>query len=140
MKFRSTTRERGFTLMEMMIVILVMGVLMALALPMYNQSVTRSKEAKLQHNLVTLNNLIQQYTLDKKKEPQQLQDLVDAGYIKFIPDDITGSNTTWQTVPVDPEHAINPDDTSGITGVKSGSDQTALDGTAYSSWPQAPHP
>jgi general secretion pathway protein G len=140
MEFKSTVRQRGFTLMEMMIVIMVMGVLMALALPMYNTSVTRSKEAKLQHNLVTLNNLIQQYTLDKKKEPQQLQDLVDAGYIKYVPDDITGSNTTWQTVNVDPEHAVNPDDTGGIASVHSGSDQTALDGSAYSSWPETTHP
>jgi len=132
------SNSRGFTLIEMIIVIAVMGVLMALALPMYNQSITRSKEAKLQHNLVTLNNLIQQYTLDKKKEPQQLQDLVDAGYIKFIPEDITGSNTTWQTVTVDPEHAVNPDDAGGITSVKSGSDQTALDGSQYSTWPEAP--
>ncbi len=133
------SKSRGFTLIEMVIVILVMGVLMALALPMYTQSITRSKEAKLQHNLVTLNNLIQQYTLDKKKEPQQLQDLVDAGYIKYIPEDITGSTTTWQTVTVDPEHAVNPDDAGGITGVHSGSDQTALDGSQYSTWPEAPH-
>ncbi|MFZ3263643.1 MAG: type II secretion system protein [Terriglobales bacterium] len=133
MKLRSRARQRGFTLIEMLIVIVVMGVLLALAVPSYNTTIIRSKEARLHHNLVTLNNLIQQYSLDKKKAPQQLQDLVDAGYLKFIPDDITGSNTTWQTEQEDPEKAWNPDEL-GITSVHSGSDQTALDGSAYSGW------
>jgi general secretion pathway protein G len=131
MKLRS--KERGFTLIEMIIVIVVMGILMAIALPMYNTSVTRSKEARLHHNLVTLNNLIQQYTLDQKKAPQQLDDLVTAGYLSYIPDDITGNNTTWQTQTEDPEKAVNPDET-GIVSVRSGSDQAALDGSVYSSW------
>jgi len=131
MRFKS--KARGFTLIEMIIVIMVMGVLMALALPMYNTAITRSKEAKLKNNLVLLNKLIQQYTLDQHKAPQQLDDLVTAGYIKTIPDDITGSNTTWQTEQEDPEKAVNPDET-GIATVHSGSDQAALDGSAYSSW------
>lgn len=133
MKLRSRARQRGFTLIEMLIVIVVMGVLLALAMPSYNTTITRSKEARLHHNLVTLNNLIQQYSLDKKQAPQQLDDLVTAGYLKFIPDDITGSNTTWQTEQEDPEKAWNHDQT-GIASVHSGSDQTALDGSAYSSW------
>ncbi len=133
MQLRSRARQRGFTLIEMLIVIVVMGVLLALAVPSYNTTITRSKEARLHHNLVTLNNLIQQYSLDKKKAPLQLQDLVDAGYLKFIPDDITGSNTTWQTEQEDPEKAWNPDEP-GIASVHSGSDQTALDGSAYSGW------
>ncbi|MGB9198708.1 MAG: prepilin-type N-terminal cleavage/methylation domain-containing protein, partial [Terriglobales bacterium] len=101
---------RGFTLIEMMIVVLVMGVLMALALPMYNQSITRSKEARLKHNIAILNDVVQQYSLDRKKAPLALQDLVDAGYLKSIPDDITGNNTSWQTQNEDPEHAWNPDE------------------------------
>jgi len=130
---KSGSKTRGFTLIEMLIVIVVMGILMALALPMYNTSITRSKEARLHHNLVTLNNLIQQYTLDKKAAPQQLDDLVTAGYLKFIPDDITGTNTTWQTEQEDTEKAINPDQT-GIASVHSGSEEASLDGTPYSSW------
>lgn len=133
MKARSRVRQRGFTLIEMVIVIVVMGVLMALALPMYNTAITRSKEARLHHNLVTINNLIQQYTLDKKAAPQQLDDLVAAGYLKSIPDDITGSNTTWQTDNEESEKAVNPDQT-GIASVRSGSDEPSLDGTPYSSW------
>ena len=131
MKFRAKTR--GFTLIEMIIVILVMGVLMALALPMYNTAITRSKEARLRNNLVVINKVIQQYTLDQHKAPQQLDDLVTAGYLSTIPDDITGSNTTWQPVQEDPEKAVNPDET-GIVSVHSGSDQASLEGSAYSSW------
>ena len=134
MKLRSRAWERGFTLMEMIIVIVIMGVLLAIALPKYNQSITRAKEAKLHHNLNVLNDVIQQYSLDKKKAPQALQDLVEADYLKFIPDDITGSNTTWVTEPEDPQKAWNPDEL-GIGGVHSGSDELASDGSgAYSSW------
>jgi len=133
MKFRTKMRQRGFTLMEMMIVVVVMGVLLALAIPMYNQSITRSKEAKLRHDVATLNKLIQEYSLDKKKAPQQLSDLVEAGYIKFIPEDITGSSTTWQTEMEDSEKAWNPDEV-GIASVHSGSDQIGSDGAAYSTY------
>jgi len=132
MNLRSRANQRGFTLIEMLIVIVVMGVLLALALPSYNTAITRSKEARLHHNLVTINNVIQQYSLDKKQAPQQLQDLVDANYLKYIPDDITGSNT-WVLEQEDPEKAWNPDQP-GIASVHSGSDQTSIEGTAYSSW------
>jgi general secretion pathway protein G len=132
MKLRCRARQRGFTLIEMLIVIVVMGVLLALAIPSYNTTIIRSKEAKLHHNLMVLNNVIQQYSLDKKQAPQQLDDLVTAGYLKFIPDDITGSNT-WATEQEDPEKAWNTEQT-GIASVHSGSDQSALDGSAYSSW------
>jgi prepilin-type N-terminal cleavage/methylation domain-containing protein len=132
MKLRCRARQRGFTLIEMLIVIVVMGVLLALAIPSYNTTIIRSKEARLHHNLMTLNNVIQQYSLDKKQAPQQLDDLVTAGYLKFIPDDITGSNT-WATEQEDPEKAWNTEQT-GIASVHSGSDQSALDGSAYSSW------
>ena len=132
-EMKSKSKTRGFTLIEMIIVIVVMGVLMALALPMYNTAVTRSKEAKLKNNLAVLNKVIQQYTLDQHKAPQQLQDIVDAGYLSAVPEDITGSNTTWQPVMEDPEKAVNPDET-GIVSVHSGSDQNSLEGSAYSSW------
>ena len=124
---------RGFTLIEMVVVISLILVLLSIALPMYNQSIVRAKEARLHHNLVTLNNVIQQYSLDKKQAPQQLDDLVSAGYLKFVPEDITGSNTTWVAEQEDPEHAWNPEQT-GIASVHSGSEQISSDGTAYSSW------
>jgi len=131
---RLKAQQRGFTLIEMVVVIAIMGVLLAIALPMYSRNITRAKEAKLHHNLNVLNDVIQQYSLDKKKAPQSLQDLVEAGYLKFIPDDITGNSTTWQTEQEDPQTAWNPDEL-GINGVHSGSDEMSSDGSgAYSSW------
>lgn len=133
MKRRAAGRNRGFTLIEMMVVISIILILLAVAMPIYSHSVTRQREVNLHQNLETLNKVIVQYTLDKKKAPKSLQDLVQAGYVKTIPDDITGRNDTW---------AIDEDETimsleqteGGITGVHSGSNQTASDGTMYSSW------
>jgi len=125
-------RRRGFTLIEMVVVISLILVLIAIALPMYSSSILRAKEARLHQNLTTLNKLIQEYSLDKKHAPQSLEDLVP-GYLKFIPDDITGTPTTWQTEPEDPENAWDPNNT-GIGSVHSGSNELSSDGTAYSSW------
>jgi general secretion pathway protein G len=134
MKLMRKARERGFTLIEMVIVIVIMGVLLAIALPMYNNSITRAKEARLHQNLKVLNEVIQQYSYDKKVAPQSLQDLVDANYLKFVPDDITGNNTSWQLEQEDPQNCWNADQC-GIGGVHSGSDEMASDGSgAYSSW------
>ena len=126
-------RMRGFTLIEMVIVISMILVLLAVALPMYNQSIIRSREATLRENLHTLNKLIDQYSLDKKKAPQSLDDLVQAGYLKYIPNDITGKPDTWKTDPEDPQNCMDPNQC-GIGGVHSGSSAAASDGTAYSSW------
>jgi len=133
MKLTHKARERGFTLIEMVIVIVIMGVLLAIALPMYNNSITRAKEARLHQNLKVLNEVIQQYSYDKKTAPQSLQDLVDQGYLKSIPDDITGNNTSWQTESEDPQNAWNADQL-GIAGVHSGSDVPSMEGAPYSSW------
>jgi len=128
-----TARRRGFTLIEMIIVISLMLVLLAIALPMYSRSIQQSREAQLRRNLATLNEVIQQYSLDKKQAPQSIDDLVQAGYLKTIPNDITGTNTTWETDQEDPEKAWNPDQP-GIAGVHSGSKENSLDGSAYSTW------
>jgi general secretion pathway protein G len=132
MRFKSRAGQRGFTLIEMVVVISLILVLLSIALPMYNQSILRAREAKFKRNLATLNEVIEQYSLDKKKAPQQLDDLVQAGYLKNIPEDITGGNT-WQTVPEDPEKAWNPDEI-GIAGVHSGSNEAGSDGRPYSEW------
>ena len=124
-------RSQGFTLIEMVVVISLVLILLAIALPRYDQTITRAREAKLHENLTTLNKAIEEYSLDKKKAPQSLDDLVP-GYVKFIPDDITGSNT-WQTEPEDSQDAWDPNQL-GIGSVHSGSDEISSDGTAYSSW------
>ena len=130
---RSSKRAAGFTLIEMAIVISIILVLLAIALPMYEQHIIRTREAVLRENLHTLNKLIDQYSLDKKKAPQSLDDLVAAGYLKSIPNDITGKPDTWRTDPEDPQNCMDPNQC-GIGGVHSGSQAAASDGTAYSSW------
>ena len=129
---RRSGQSLGFTLIEMLIVISILMVLLAIAVPNYSHHVILAKEARLHQDLTTLNKVIQEYSLDKKHAPQSLDDLVQAGYLKFIPNDITGSNT-WVTEPEDTEQAMDPNQT-GIGSVHSGSSETALDGSAYSSW------
>jgi len=133
MERRSKRGQRGFTLIEMVVVISMILILLSIALPMYNRAILQAREAKLHQNLATLNKVIQEYSLDKKKAPQALDDLVQAGYLKFIPEDITGRSDSWKTDTEDPQNAYDPNEP-GITGVHSGSDETASDGTVYSSW------
>ncbi len=126
-------RDRGFTLIELMIVISIMLILIAIAVPAYQQSVLRSREAVLRQNLFTLRSLIQQYTLDKQKAPQSLEDLISAGYLKQIPKDPTTGAADWT---VDQDDSVDSPDQQepGINDVHSASAGTASDGTAYSTW------
>ena len=117
----------------MLVVITIIMILLAIAIPNYSRNVQLSREAKLHQNLATLNKVIQEYSLDKKKAPGTLDDLVTAGYLKFIPDDITGSPTTWVTEPEDPENTWDPNNP-GIGSVHSGSEESSLEGGPYSSW------
>ncbi|HEV3333415.1 MAG TPA: type II secretion system protein, partial [Bryobacteraceae bacterium] len=89
-------RSRGFTLIEMLIVISLITILVSVALPAYNQSIWRARESVLKQNLFAIRSVISQYTLDKQKAPQSLEDLVSAGYFKQIPNDpMTSRNDTW---------------------------------------------
>ena len=131
---RTRIRDRGFTLIELMIVMSILLILITIAIPIYNQSILRARESVLRQDLFTMRQVIDQYTLDKQKAPQSLEDLVSAGYIKQIPNDpFTGRNDTWQTVQEDT--TLDPSVTEpGITDVHSGSNVVGSDGTAYSSW------
>jgi len=126
--------QRGFTLIEMIIVIAIMGILVSVAIPVYQLHLRHANEAVLKEDLYTLRNAIDQYTQDKSKAPQDLNDLVSAGYLRAIPKDpFTNSNTSWQTVQEDTMMAIDQTQP-GITDVHSGSNLNSTDGTAYSSW------
>jgi general secretion pathway protein G len=128
------TRTRGFTLIELMIVISIILILMGVAIPNYQQSVLHARESVLRQDLRVIRDAIDQYTLDKQKAPQALQDLVSANYLKEIPEDpMTGSRDTWEPVQEDTLMAIDQQQP-GIDDVHSGSQKTASDGTAYNTW------
>ncbi|MGA8430279.1 MAG: type II secretion system protein [Candidatus Sulfotelmatobacter sp.] len=123
----------GFTLLELMIVLSIIMILMAVAVPVYNQSIVHSREAVLRQNLFTLRNVISQYTLDKQKAPQSLDDIVQAGYLRTIPVDPMTGTTNWEPHQEDVLLSVDQQDP-GIDDVHSASNATASDGTAYSSW------
>jgi len=128
-----TGRSRGFTLMELMIVISIMMILMAIAIPMYNQSILRARESVLRQDLFTLRQVIDQYTLDKQKAPQSLDDLKQAGYIRDIPVDPMTGQANWEVAQEDVLMAADQQEP-GISDVHSASGAISTDGTAYSSW------
>src|ERR1700692_996076 len=127
-------RDGGFTLIELMIVISMILILVSISIPAYNQSILRAKESVLRQGLFELRSLISQYTLDKQKAPQALDDLVQAGYIKQIPTDpMTGSNSSWTVDQEDSIMSVDQQDP-GVSDVHSGAEGMSTDGTAYSSW------
>jgi general secretion pathway protein G len=126
--------RRGFTIVEMIIVMTIISIILSLAIPIYQKSLVRARESVLKNNLFTMRTVIDEYTYDKQKAPQDLRDLVDAGYLRSIPvDPMTGRSDTWRTVQEDSLASVNQTEP-GIYDVKSGSDQKSLEGTAYAEW------
>ena len=129
----NSRRSAGFTLLEMMIVMIIMGILLSIALPIYNQALVRARESVLKNDLFELRKLISQYTLDKQKAPQSLDDLVSGGYIKAIPKDPMTGETNWEVVQEDVLLTVDQQDP-GIDDVKSASTAMSTEGTAYNTW------
>jgi general secretion pathway protein G len=126
--------EAGFTLMELMIVMMIIGVLTTLAIPSFVSAVRAAKEAVLKEDLRVMRSAIDSYTMDKQKAPQSLDDLVQEGYLKAIPEDpMTKARDTWVTDVSDSLHSLDQTDP-GIDDVHSGSQETGSDGQPYSTW------
>lgn len=130
----SSVSARGFTLLELMIVITIILILVTLGAGRYQQSVVRAKEAALKQDLSVMRHAIEQYTLDKQQGPQSLDDLVSAAYLREVPTDPMTHHKDWVTESSDV--LLSPDQTTpGITDVHSASGETSpFENTPYSSW------
>jgi general secretion pathway protein G len=126
-------RSDGFTLIEVMTVIAIIGILVGIALPNYRQAILQSKEAVLREDLFRFRDLIDQYYADKGKYPASLDALVEDGYLRKMPvDPITGL-ADWEAVFADPD-PDNPGESPGVFDVRSASPGTSLSGTPYHEW------
>jgi len=126
--------DRGFTLVELLVVISLISILAAMGLVQYKNSILRTQESVLKTDLFRVRDAIDQYYADKGKYPASLDALVSDGYLRKIPEDpVTKSTDTWQTIPAEAD-PNNPSSEPGIYDIKSGAQGTALDGTNYSDW------
>jgi general secretion pathway protein G len=131
---RARQSESGFTLLELMIVMMIIGILAVVAIPHFVGAIKAAREAVLKEDLHVMRDAIDSYTMDKQKAPQSLDDLVQAGYLRDIPNDpMTQSKDTWVTDTSDAMYSIDETEP-GISDVHSGSEDTASDGQPYSSW------
>lgn len=127
-------KDAGFTLVELMIVMAIVGVLAVVAIPSYVGSVKQAREAVLKEDLHVMRSAIDSYTADKQKAPQSLEDLVTEGYLKSIPvDPMTRAADSWQTTTSDSLHSLDQTEP-GIDDVHSGSQEQGSDGQPYNTW------
>lgn len=127
--------EAGFTLLELMIVMIIIATLAAMAIPAYTRNVVAAKEAVLKADLRVMRDAIGSYTVDKEKAPQTLDDLVTGGYLRAIPKEpFANSTDCWITTQSDVLGSIDETDSGGIYDVHSCTQKTAMDGSEYSSW------
>jgi general secretion pathway protein G len=134
---RSVRRTpQGFTLIEIIIVLTLIGILVGLAVPQYKYSLKKGRETVLKTDLYEFRKLINQYYNDKNKYPPSLKTLVDEGYLRKIPiDPFTNSAETWVEVREQPNYEeLLPGVELGVVDVQSGSEAKALDGTIYNTW------
>lgn len=130
----SVRSPRGFTLLELMIVLSLIVLLASIGLMQYRSTVQRGREAVLAENLYRMRDAIDQFHVDKGKYPADISELVSAGYLRSIPlDPMTNSAESWQLIPAEPDPS-NPTADIGIYDIKSGSEAVGLDGRKYADW------
>ncbi len=121
----------GFTIIELMTVVSIVGILATLAVPSYQAAVVRARETALRHDLFTIRDLLDQHRADQGKYPSSLQALVSAGYLRQIPSDpFTSSGSTWQEI-TEPTVGVVE---GGVVDVYSGSDRVGTNGVPYNQW------
>ena len=131
---RARDLERGFTMIELLVVMTLIVILATMGMTQYKTSQVYAREAVLKEDLFRLRDAIDQYYADKGQYPSTIDALVSDGYLRKVPEDpFTKSSSSWQSVPAEPDPS-NPTAEPGEYDIKSGSDQTALDGTKYSDW------
>lgn len=124
---------RGFTIIELMIVMMIISILIGMAVVVYDKTVKRAREATLRQDLQTMRQAIDNYTLDKQQAPQSLDDLVEGHYLREVPIDPVCHQKDWVVHIGDT--VLSPDQTStGVDDVHSGCEQTGSDGTSYTTW------
>jgi general secretion pathway protein G len=128
--------KKGFTLIEILIVVTLIGILVAILVPQYKYSVLRAKEAVLKEDLFQMRDAINKYYFDKKKYPAGLEDLVSSRYLREVPVDPISKQREWKLVMIEPQEGeeYDPEEMQGVVDVRSLSQAKALDGTLYADW------
>jgi general secretion pathway protein G len=130
---RRRALARGFTMMELVIVMTIIAILATIAVPVFRQHIQRAKEVRLMHDLAVMREAIDKYTIDKEEAPSSLQTLVSSGYLRRIPEDpLTRSADTWQTE-MESEPS-KPGGSVGLKDVRSGAEGAGSDGRPYSEY------
>ena len=130
---RRAGSEAGFTLLELITVVALIGILVGIALPNYKTAILQSREAVLKEDLYRFRDLLDQYYADKGKYPASLEALVEEGYLRKMPNDPMTGQPDWEAVPAESD-ADNPSETPGVYDVRSASAEISLAGTPYNEW------
>ena len=134
MERRTRSGRGGFTIIELMVVMAIVLVILSVAVPLYNKSVIRARETVLHQNLATMRAVIDEYTYDKQKAPQNLEDIVREGYLRQVPmDPMAGNNTSWKIIMEEAAASVSQAEP-GIFDLRSSSEKISLEGTKYSEW------
>jgi len=134
MERRTRSGKAGFTIIELMVVMAIVLVILSVAVPLYNKSVIRARETVLHQNLATMRAVIDEYTYDKQKAPQNLEDIVREGYLRQVPmDPMAGNNTSWKIIMEEAAASVSQAEP-GIFDLRSSSEKVSLEGTKYSEW------